>query len=79
MDVLRETWLDIETGHVVVREPAANEFLVSWYPFDENDPGYPGHTLARDQLGVPRGASFEDVVEWAFKRYSTGSGVSLAA
>jgi hypothetical protein len=77
--VLRETWLDMDGGHLVVREVSAAEWVVSWYPTDDKDPSYPGHTLDGMQIDLPRDATFEDVVEWAYQRYRERDARSLAA
>jgi hypothetical protein len=71
--------VDLRDGYVVVREVAPQEWAVSWYPFDEQHPDYPGHTLASSHADMPRNAGFEELVRWACERYGASRAEALAA
>jgi hypothetical protein len=75
---MRDAWADLEEGYVVVREVGHRNFIISWYPYDEGHPEYPGHTIASSDFQVPPVATLEDAISWACLEYA-GSRARMAA
>jgi hypothetical protein len=67
---MRDSWIDLEDGYVVVRETEPGLWIVSWHSYSEDHPDYPGHSLSSREVEMPVDGGLDAILEWAWHRYS---------
>jgi hypothetical protein len=67
---MRDSWMDLEDGYVVAREERPGVWLVSWYPYGEDHPDFPGHSISSRDADMPADGGLEAILQWAWQRYA---------